>query len=258
MTDRYSADFGRTSKDYAEFRAGFPTGTFERLARYGIGVAGQVMLDVGTGTGTLARGFAARGAVVTGVDIAPDMLAAAREIAASEGLSCDFREASALATGLPSGSVDVVTAGQCWHWFDGPEAFAEMRRVLRPRGSLVICHFDWLPLRGNVVAATEELICAHSPDWPMGGGTGIYPKWVTGMAENGFVGIETFSFDIVQPYSHEAWRGRIRASAGVGGSLSEEDVAAFDAAFAELLARDFPDDPLLVPHRCWAAIGAVA
>jgi hypothetical protein len=74
----------------------------------------------------------------------------------------------------------------------------------------------------------------------------------------GFAEIETFSFDIDAPYSHEAWRGRVRASAGVGGSLPADAVARFDAELAELLAGEFPEEPLLTPHRAWALVGKKA
>jgi len=251
----YQADFGSTASDYAKHRAGFPDRFFEELSHRRVGLAGQAILDLGTGTGTLARGFARRGASVTGVDIAPDMLDQARDIAAAEGLdTLTFQTGSAEETGQNSNRFDIVTAGQCWHWFDGPAAFAEVLRVLKPGGTLVICHFDWLPLRGNVVAATEALILAHSPEWPFGGGTGLYPAWTTGMAEAGFEGIETFSIDHIEKYSTEAWRGRIRASAPVGGTLSEAEVAVFDEEHAAMLARDFPGELQQVPHRCWAAI----
>jgi hypothetical protein len=61
------------------------------------------------------------------------------------------------------------------------------------------------------------------------------------------------SFDIAQPYSHEGWRGRIRASAGIKASLDEPGVARFDAEHAAMLAARFPAEPLLVPHRVWWA-----
>jgi len=252
----YQADFGSTASDYARHRAGFPDRFFSELADRGVGRDGQSILDLGTGTGTLARGFARRGATVTGLDIANDMLDQARDIATSEGLkTLNFQHGSAEEIGQDTNCFDIVTAGQCWHWFDGPRAFAEVLRVLKPGGTLAICHFDWLPLSGNVVAATEALILTHSPDWPFGGGTGLYPAWPTGMAEAGFEGIETFSFDHIEKYSTEAWRGRIRASAPIGGTLSDTAVADFDAEHAAMLARDFPGDQQDVPHRCWAAIG---
>ena len=245
-------DFGKTAADYSRHRAGFPDRLFERLAAFGIGAPGQRILDLGTGTGTLARGFARRGAEVTALDIAPEMLAAAADLAAAEGLQVDFREGGAEATGLPEGAFEVVAAGQCWHWFDSAAAAAEARRLLRPEGRIAICHFDWLPLPGNVVAASEALIRRHNPAWTLDGGDGFHGVHAAALAVAGFLDIESFSFDCGVTYSHEAWRGRIRASAGVSGSLAPAEVAAFDREHAALLAAEFPDDPLIVPHRCFA------
>ena len=106
-----------------------------------------------------------------------------------------------------------------------------------------------------MVAATEALILAHNPAWAGAQGTGLYPAWLSDLATAGFAGLETASFDIDQPYSHTAWRGRIRASAGVAASLPEDEVARFDSALERLLRTDFPDDPLQIPHRVWIATG---
>jgi hypothetical protein len=75
------------------------------------------------------------------------------------------------------------------------------------------------------------------------------------MAVAGFKGIETFSFDLDAVYTHEAWRGRVRASAGVGASLSPEGVAVFDDELRAMLAERWPEDPMRVMHRVFAAIG---
>ena len=155
---------------------------------------------------------------------------------------------------MPDAAFEAVTAGQCWHWFDRTRAAAEARRLLVPGGLLAICHFDWLPLPDTVVAATEALIEAHNPAWTLGGGDGRYPDWTKDAADAGFGALETFDFETTVRYGHEAWRGRIRASAGVGGSLAPEAVAAFDRALAARLAAEFPGEPLQVPHRCFATI----
>ncbi len=251
MTRR--VDFGLTANDYATHRAGFPPSLYLRLARRGIDVAGARVIDLGTGTGTLARGFATRGSRVIGVDSSPNMLAQARRLAAGESLDVRFVDGRAEATGLPSASADIVTAGQCWHWFDRPKAAQECLRLLRPGGMLIIAHFDWIPLPGNVVAATEELIQRHNPQWRFGGGNGVYGAWLTDMGAAGFESLETETYDEWPMYSHEAWRGRIRASAGVAASLDSAAVAAFDAELADLLATQFPTDPLAVHHRIFIA-----
>jgi SAM-dependent methyltransferase len=183
------------------------------------------------------------------------MLAATRARAEAGGLSLTTVRARAEATGLPDAGADLVMAGQCWHWFDRDRAAAEAMRVLRPRGTLVIAHFDWVALPGNVVAATEELIARHNPAWTMRGRVCPYPAWYADLLGAAFADVESFSFEQIVSYSHEAWRGRIRASAGVGASLTRTGVTAFDCAHADMLARGFPAEPLAVPHRCWVLWG---
>jgi len=247
-------DFGKTSADYGRFRQGFPAAFFARLAAFDVGGPGRRVLDVGTGTGTVARGLALGGAAVVGLDPSPAMLAEGVRLDAEAGVTVVRLVARAEAAPFRDGAFDVVTAGQCWHWFDRARAAAEARRLLLPGGRLVIAHFDWIPAAGNVVEATERLIRRHNPAWTFGGGLGIYPMWLRDAADAGFRNLETFSFDVDVPYSHEAWRGRIRASAGVGPSLAPDAVAAFDAEHAAMLARDFAAEPLAVPHRVWALV----
>lgn len=251
-------DFGKTADDYARHRAGFPPAFFARLERLGLLRAGVRALDLGAGTGTVALGLAARGASVTALDPAAPMLAQAAARAQELGLALRTVEAKAETTGLPDAAFDLVIAGQCWHWFDRPRAAAEARRLLAPGGTLMMAHFDWLRVPGNVVEATEALILKHSPSWTGAGKSAPYAPWYLDLRQGGFAGIESFSFDLDVPYTHAAWRGRIRASAGIGALLPPDKVAAFDAEHAALLARGFPADPLAVPHRCWAVWGAKA
>jgi SAM-dependent methyltransferase len=255
-------DFGKTAGDYSKHRQGFPDRFFDRLADFGLpppGGRGRVV-DLGSGTGTLARGLALRGSDVVGVDIAAPLLEQAARLDSEAGVSVRYHVAPAEATGLPAGEADAVTAGQCWHWFDRPRAAAEAMRLLSPGGLLIIAHLDWLALPGNAVELTEQLIAAHSPAQPaphlrFGGGAGLYGPWLRDAAVAGFAALETFSFDVVLSYTHEAWRGRARASAAIGASLSPERVAAFDSALDAALAEKFPEEPLEMPHRVFALVG---
>ena len=246
-------NFGKTAEDYGTFRAGFPESTFDRLADFNVGLPDHTVIDLGTGTGTLARGFALRGCTVIGVDPDPRMIGEAKRLDRQNTVSIRYVEAKAESTGLDSGTADVVTAGQCWHWFDQPRAIAEAIRLLKPRGKLVIANFDWLPLAGNVVEATEELIVQYNPDWHFGGGLGMYPHYLPVLSGAGIQNIQTFSYDMDVPYSPEAWRGRIRASAGVT-ALDADSARKFDADLKELLSARFPSSVLAVPHRVFAIV----
>jgi SAM-dependent methyltransferase len=246
-------DFGRTAADYARHRAGFPDAFFERLLQDEVR-AGDRVLDLGSGTGTVARGLALRGCEVTALDPSAELLAQARELDQRAGVSIHQVVSRVEDAHFLPDSFEVVIAGQCWHWFERPEAARRARQWLIPGGKLVIAHFDWLPLAGNMVEDTESLIEAWNPGWKMGGGSGLYPAWLKDVREAGFTGLRTFSFDLDVPYNHEDWRGRIRASAGVGASLDAEAVQRFDAELATLLAERHARQPMQVPHRVWAMI----
>ncbi|MGH6718944.1 MAG: class I SAM-dependent methyltransferase, partial [Alphaproteobacteria bacterium] len=137
-------DWGRTSADYAAYRPGPPDSLFARLATFGVGLSGQRILDLGTGTGVMACGFALRGARATGCDIAANQIAEARRFAERDGLDATFVVAPAEALPLPAQSFDAATANQCWLYFDGPRVLAELGRVLVPGGLLAVSHFSWL------------------------------------------------------------------------------------------------------------------
>lgn len=270
-------DFGRTAKDYARYRAGFPEQLFERLKGFGIGIEGQRLLDLGTGTGALARAFAKRGCEVVGLDPSEEQIAEAKRSDSRAGSTVRYVKGIAEVMGFPDDTFDVVTAGVCWHWFDAKRAATEVRRILAPNGRLVIVHFDWLSADGNVVEATERLIRRYSrrpfwrtlaasavksaiekfkPAWSPTEGTGIYPVRLATLAATGFKGIESFSFDAAVRYSHEAWRGRVRSHGEVGASQDRARVERLDAELESLLRARFPEDPLFVPHRVFAVIGS--
>ena len=81
--------------------------------------------------------------------------------------------------------------------------------------------------------------------------------WFEDLSKGEFGDIESFSFDVLVPYSLEAWVGRMRASAYIGASLPADAVQAFSTALRALLVRDFANDPLEVPHRVFAVTGRV-
>ena len=245
--------FGSAASDYALHRADFPVAGIERLVALGVGIPGQRLLDLGCGTGTLAREFAMRGCTVTGADVDARMLDAARGLAAAGDMQIEWLECSAEETGLPSGSYDVVTAAQCWHWFDGEAVASEVRRLLVRGGRVGVCGFDWLPLPDTFSGVTEALIQAHNPSWTLGGVRDPGPEVRRQLGGAGFVVLETFIFNLDVPYSADSWRRRIGASAAIL-DLSAEAATAFDAQLADLLAERFPGDYLIAPHRVWASV----
>lgn len=251
-----TVDFGRHSDDYAVHRPGFPDFFYDRLEAI-CPLDGVTALDVGTGPGIVALELAKRGARVTGIDISPEQIEAARGRAAAADLtaSCEFRVAPVEQTAAASESVDLVTAGQCWTWFDHDRALSEVERVLVPGGFLVVAHYCYLAHASPVAARTEELILQHNPGWTFAGMLGLYPSHVDAMQTDRLRLVEQFCRDHDRAFTHTGWRGRIRTCNGVGsGALTPEQVAGFDAELAALLEREFPEQPLPVAHRVWATI----
>jgi SAM-dependent methyltransferase len=121
--------FSATAERYHAYRPSYPPA----LVDWVVGLPGlpspPAVADVACGTGITTRLLQARGCDVVGVDPNEDMLAFARR----EG-GARFVRGHAEATGLPSASVDLVTVGQGFHWFEMPAALAEMERILRPQG----------------------------------------------------------------------------------------------------------------------------
>src|SRR5262249_20911325 len=100
--------------DYATHRAGPPASFYRRLHVLGVGLPGERILDLGRGTGLLARQFARQGARAAGIHASAGMIANAQAVAKQEGLAIDFRHAPADATTFSDGSFDAITANHCW------------------------------------------------------------------------------------------------------------------------------------------------
>lgn len=248
-------DFGRHSDDYAASRPGFPASFYQRLDVI-VPLANTRALDLATGPGTIAFELAARGSSVLGIDISAGQIATAKRIAGERELKgkAEFRIASAEDTGLTANSYDLVTAGQCWHWFDSRAAMAEVLRVLRPGGTLVIAHYCYLAEHSPVARDTEKLILEFNPAWKMAGSTCLFPERIDEVIQAGFGLVEQFCYHHDEVFSHARWRGRMRTCNGVGsGGLSPSDVLRFDEALARLLGEKFPD-PMVVEHRVWCVV----
>jgi SAM-dependent methyltransferase len=247
-----SIDWGRTSSDYAEFRPGPPASFYERLRALGVGIAGQRILDLGTGTGVLAREFALAGCHAAGVDISVEQIEAARALALGDGLRVEFRVAPAEDTGLPVASFDVVTANQCWLYFDRDRVVAEVKRLLAQNGVLVISHFTYLPRLDPIARRTEEIVLRFNPQWTAADWSGdvpAIPRWVRG----DFTLAGSFVYDEVIPFTREGWRGRMRACRGVGAALSPAEIERFDQEHATMLSASAPER-FNVMHRLHAHV----
>ncbi|NIV03764.1 MAG: methyltransferase domain-containing protein [Calditrichae bacterium] len=248
-------DFGRYSEDYAEYRPGFPASFYQRIDNI-TRIRECRSLDLATGPGTIALELAALGSSVVGIDLSAELIATAQRLAQARKLEdkARFMVAKAENTGLDTNSVDLVTAGQCWHWFDKIAAMKETHRVLRPGGLLVIAYYSYLAEHSPVARETEELILKFNPSWSMAGSNGIFPQLIDEVIRGGFSLVEQFCYQHDEIFTHVGWRGRMRTCNGVGsGGLSPSEVQQFDEALSRLLSKKYPD-PLRITHRVWCVV----
>lgn len=131
-----AGDFGEIAKSYA-------TGAENFIHSLNL-QSGMRVLDVACGTGNLALPAARLGAVVTGVDIAPNLLEQAREMARREGLAVQFDEGDAESLPYADASFDAVVTMFGAMFAPRPElTAAELKRVCRPGGFIAMA--NWTP-----------------------------------------------------------------------------------------------------------------
>jgi ubiquinone/menaquinone biosynthesis C-methylase UbiE len=127
---RLARSFGPVAEAYDRGRPSFPADA----ARWLVGRDAATVLELGAGTGKLTRELVALGHDVHASDPDPDMLGILRRHLPDVPTS----ECAAEEIPLPDRSIDVVVAGQAFHWFDHERALREIARVLRPGGALAV------------------------------------------------------------------------------------------------------------------------
>jgi len=244
-------DWGRSSALYAKFRDIYPPAFYERLRQLGIGLPGQHILDLGTGTGVLPRAMQGNGARFTGADISPGQLVQAREL--SQGMDIEYVLSAAEDIDFPPGTFDAAMACQCFHYFDRARVMPKIHGVLKPGGGFAILSMIWLPRQSKICSRSERLVLKYNPKWT---GAGYRRKrrfeqrWMTRVkwARPLFTVEKRVFFCVDVPFTRDSWHGRILACRGIGASsLPGEKIAAFEAehrAYLETLPEEFA-----IPHQ---------
>ena len=130
--------FRSTVPYYLAYRPPYPDELVAFVAeRCGLGLAARV-LDLGCGPGQLAVAFARLGATVTAIDPEPDMLAAARRLAAEAGASLTTVEGSSYDLNPALGRFHLVTMGRSFHWMDRDATLKNLDSIVEQGGAVVL------------------------------------------------------------------------------------------------------------------------
>lgn len=150
-----AGDFGEIAKSYA-------AGAGEFVQSLNL-KPGMQVLDVACGTGNLALPAARLGAIVTGVDLAPNLVEQARENAKREGLTAQFDEGDVEALPYGDASFDAVITMFGAMFAPRPDLVAaELKRVTRPGGSIAMA--NWTP--AGFIGQMFKITSSHVPPPP--------------------------------------------------------------------------------------------
>ena len=225
--------FGRTAREYELGRPGWPVELLDQVIdELGLEPDAEV-LDLGAGTGKLTRELVPRFERVVAVEPDDAMRAVLEEVVPAAEALAGRGEAIPLA----DGSVDAVFSAEAFHWFAGEESVAEIARVLRPRGALVIL---WnIPVEFADLGEEAEAVIDEA--FERGGVPGLprvlSGEWRRPVEDGPFEELHEAELDRDVLNTRDEWIANLLSVSSIAHQ-SEEDRAAFASRLRELVPAD--------------------
>ncbi len=223
-----SFDFGKTSKDYSKFRDIYPPELYDRLYALGVGARGSRWLDLGTGTGELPRGLARHGADILAVDASREQIEQAMSLS-RDIPNIRYQVCRAEDVALPDHSLDVITACQCFWYFDPLVVVSKIKAMLREGGLFLKVYMSYLK-EDPVASRSSEMVKEFNPSW--NGGSPAVQDLITHYFDHPHM--ENFMADL--PFTRESWHGRMKTCRGVLASMDEETFSRFEQRHLKFLS----------------------
>ena len=225
--------FGRTAREYELGRPGWPEELLDQvIAELGLGPEAEV-LDLGAGTGKLTRELVPRFARVVAVEPDDAMRAVLEEVVpgaealSGRGQSIPFADAS----------VDAIFSAEAFHWFATDESVAEIARVLRPRGALVI--FWNIPVEFADLGDEAEAVIDEA--FERGGVPGLprvlSGEWRQPIEDGPFEQLREAEVEREIINTRDEWIANLLSVSSIAHQ-PEEDRAAFASRLRELVPAD--------------------
>ncbi len=156
--------FSNRVEDYIKYRPSYPPDVIGLLeVECGLTPA-SVIADVGSGTGILSELFLKHGNRVFGVEPNREMRAAGDKLLAKYSNFSSI-DGAAEATTMVNTSVDFITAGQAFHWFDRQRSRAEFERILKPGGLVVLIWNGFRVETSPLNNAYQQLVLEYGTDY---------------------------------------------------------------------------------------------
>ncbi len=241
IDDGKAFDWGRTSADYAKYRDIYPQIFYEKIVHRNLCVKGQNVLDLGTGTGVLPRNMYRFGATWHAADISENQIEQAKKLSDKLGMNIAYQTAAAEDTNFPDDTFDVITACQCFWYFDHEKIMPKLSRMLKKNGRLLLLYMAWLPFEDVIAGASEHLVLKYNPKWT-GARETIHPIQAPDCVYQMFESVYHEEYVVNVPFTRQTWHGRMKACRGVGASLSQEQIKTWEMEHYKLLQDIAPDE----------------
>jgi SAM-dependent methyltransferase len=208
MTD-VTQRFSSRVENYIKYRPGYPNEVVETLRDECGLTPDSIIADVGSGTGILTEMFLRNGNPVYGIEPNREMREAAERLLKDHPR---FRSVAARAeeTTLDDASVDFVTAGQAFHWFDREKTGEEFARILRPQGWIALIWNERVTTTTPFLVAYEQLLKGYSTDYEQ-----VDHRRIDDDVIREFFGSDQFrlkQFKNTQVFDYEGVKGRLLSS----------------------------------------------
>jgi len=156
--------FGNRVENYLKYRPRYPAQIIPLLQQECGLTRESLVADIGSGTGFLTELFLQNGNRVVGVEPNAEMRVAGEQMLAQYA---NFTSINGTAehTTLADGSLDFVTAGQAFHWFDRERTRLEFARILKPKGWAVIIWNGYKPERTPLLKGYHEALLRYGTDY---------------------------------------------------------------------------------------------
>lgn len=232
-------DWGRVSYEYAKYRDIYPPEFYKKILDLGLCKNGQKILDVATGTGVLPRNMYRYGGEWIGTDISAEQIKNAEIL--SENKNIKYYVAAAESNIFPSDYFDVITASQCFWYFDHKKVMPNFYRMLKPSGKLLILYMAWLPNEDVIARKSEDIVLKYSPLWS-GAGEYIHPINIPECYLLKFKVVFKEEYPLKVHFTRETWNGRVKACRAIGASLNKEELINWEKEHKEMLKKTAPEE----------------
>lgn len=218
--------FSDRVENYIKYRPSYPPEVIELLAsRCGL-TEESVVADVGSGTGILTKLLLEKAERVYGIEPNREMREAAEKMLQDYPNFTSIAGA-AEATDLLDQSIDLIVAGQAFHWFDRPRAKKEFRRILRPDGWAVLIWNERETDSTPFLREYEALLQKYAMDYQEVDHMKISPEILSEFYAPGTY--ETGKFTNHQRFDYEGLKGRCLSSSYIPNAGQPGHIALIDA-----------------------------